>query len=255
MTPTPAGSSGIQARPSGLAGRAGQRERGAPMRDGTVLRGDVYRPSGTGPWPVLVCRTPYGKRGETFGTARYVSTATGLARRGYIVVVQDVRGRYASEGVYRWLYGPEAAAVHAQDGHDTIEWAATLPGSSGAVGTWGNSYDGYTSLRAAGAAPPSLSAAFASGVAERLHDETFGIFKPIYLEWTHAMAADLRARAGKPAAASFPPDMVWALPYDASVTTRSRISPRRSRRSCGTRKRIAGPCTRRSRTSASRCAI
>lgn len=174
-------------------------------------------PRRAGPLPVLVCRTPYGKRGETFGSA-YASTAQGPAQRGYIVVVQDVRGRYASGGVYRWLYGPEAAATHAQDGHDTIEWAATLPGASGAVGTWGNSYDGYTSLRAAAAAPPSLSAAFASGVAERLHDETFGIFKPIYLEWTHAMAADLRARAGKPArpaAAAFPSDMIWALPYDA----------------------------------------
>jgi uncharacterized protein len=165
----------------------------AQMRDGTILRSDVYRPSGPGRWPVLVCRTPYGKRGETFGSA-YAATATGLARRGYLVVVQDVRGRYASGGEYRWLYGPEAAAVHAADGYDTIEWAAALPGSSGAVGTWGNSYDGYTSLRAAGAAPPSLAAAFASGVGERLHDETFGIFKPIYLEWTHAMARDVRAR-------------------------------------------------------------
>ena len=218
MTRTSAGSSGYPG--SGEPGPAVRVSEnvGAPMRDGTVLRGDVYRPRGSGPWPVLVCRTPYGKRGETFGSA-YAATASGLARRGYIVVVQDVRGRYASGGVYRWLYGPEAAATHAQDGHDTIEWAATLPGASGAVGTWGNSYDGYTSLRAAGAAPPSLSAAFASGVAERLHDETFGIFKPIYLEWTHAMAADLRARAGKPpapgAAASFPSDMIWTLPYDA----------------------------------------
>ncbi|HCU96283.1 MAG TPA: hypothetical protein DHU96_27625 [Actinobacteria bacterium] len=188
----------------------------AQMRDGVALRSDVYRPRHAGPLPVLVCRTPYGKRGETFGSA-YAPTARGLARRGYIVVVQDVRGRYASSGVYRWLYGAEAAATHAQDGYDTIEWAATLPGSSGIVGTWGNSYDGYTSLRAAGAAPPSLSAVFASGVAERLHDETFGIFKPIYLEWTHAMAADLRARADKLAArsaAASSPD-VWTLPYDA----------------------------------------
>lgn len=186
----------------------------AKMRDGTALRSDVYRPRRAGPLPVLVCRTPYGKRGEAFGGA-YAATAAGLAQRGYVVVVQDVRGRYASDGEYRWLYGPGAAEDHAQDGHDTIEWAAALPGSSGAVGTWGNSYDGYTSLRAAGAAPPSLSAAFASGVAERLHHETFGIFKPIYLEWSHGMAADLRARAGQPTAAAFSGDMVWTIPYDA----------------------------------------
>jgi putative CocE/NonD family hydrolase len=209
------------------------------MRDGIVLRSDVFTPGLAGPLPVLVCRTAYGKRGEAFGGG-YPETATGLARRGYIVVVQDVRGRYASDGVYRWLYGPGAAEDHAQDGYDTIQWAATLPKSSGQVGTWGNSYDGYTSLRAAGAAPPSLSAAFASGVAERLHDETFGIFKPIYLEWTRGMAADLRARAGKPAsptakcttpvatptvlgaesarpadASAWPDDMIWTLPYDA----------------------------------------
>jgi len=99
---------------------------GAQMRDGTVLRGDVYRPRGSGPWPVLVCRTPYGKRGETFGSA-YAATASGLARRGYIVVVQDVRGRYASDGGYRWLYGPEAAATHAQD----VRRRVTLPGQAG----------------------------------------------------------------------------------------------------------------------------
>src|SRR5215472_8534318 len=147
----------------------------ARMRDGTVLRSDVFTPCLAGPLPVLVCRTPYGKRGEAFGGG-YAATAADLARRGYIVVVQDVRGRYASDGLYRWLYGPGAAEDHAEDGYDTIEWAATLPKSSGQVGTWGNSYDGYTSLRAAGSAPPSLTAAFASGVAERLHDETFGIF-------------------------------------------------------------------------------
>jgi putative CocE/NonD family hydrolase len=114
----------------------------AQMRDGTAtLRSDVYRPRVAGPLPVLVCRTPYGKRGETFGSG-YASTATGLARRGYLVVLQDVRGRYASGGVYRWLYGPEAAAIHAQDGYDTIEWAANLPGSSGAVGTWGRCMTG-----------------------------------------------------------------------------------------------------------------
>lgn len=167
----------------------------AEMRDGTILRADVYRPAGAEPCPALVCRTPYGKRGEAFG-ADYRGVAEGLARRGYIAVVQDVRGRYASGGEYRWLYGPEAAAIHAADGFDTTEWAAALDGCDGRVGTFGNSYDGYTALRTAGAAPPSLAAALASGVAARLQDESRGIFEPIYLSWVNGMAADMRARAG-----------------------------------------------------------
>jgi putative CocE/NonD family hydrolase len=138
----------------------------AAMRDGTILRADVYRPARGKPCPALVCRTPYGKRGEAFG-ADYRGVAEGLARRGYIAVVQDVRGRYASGGEYHWLYGPEAAAIHAADGFDTTEWAAALDGCDGRVGTFGNSYDGYTALRTAGAAPPSLAAALASGVASR----------------------------------------------------------------------------------------
>jgi len=130
----------------------------AEMRDGTILRADVYRPAGSGPCPALVCRTPYGKRGEAFG-ADYPGIAHGLARRGYIAVVQDVRGRYASDGEYHWLYGPDAAAIHAADGFDTTEWAAGLDGCDGRVGTFGNSYDAYTAMRTAGAAPPSLAAA------------------------------------------------------------------------------------------------
>jgi hypothetical protein len=196
----------------------------AEMRDGTILRADVYRPAGGGPCPTLVCRTPYGKRGEAFG-ADYRGVAEGLARRGYIAVVQDTRGRYASDGEYRWLYGPEAAGIHAADGYDTTEWAAALDGSDGRVGTFGNSYDGYTALRAAGAAPPSLAAALASGVAARLQDESRGIFEPIYLSWLNGMAADMRARAGGDdgpadrAAAEREWELarekwLWALPYD-----------------------------------------
>jgi uncharacterized protein len=113
----------------------------APMRDGTVLRADVYRPRSDQPCPALVCRTAYGKRGEAFG-ADYPGIAHGLAARGYMVVVQDVRGRYASDGPYVWLYRSEAAAIHADDGYDTTEWAAALPGCDGRVGTFGNSYDG-----------------------------------------------------------------------------------------------------------------
>ncbi len=197
----------------------------AAMRDGTVLRGDVYRPRTGRPAPTLVCRTAYGKRGEAFG-ADYAGTARGLAARGYIVVVQDVRGRYASDGPYCWLYRPESAAIHAADGYDTTEWAARLEGSDGRVGTFGNSYDGYTAMCTAGAAPPALAAALASGIAARMQDESRGIFEPIYLDWTNGMAPDIRARTGdttgpvtRAAAerewAVARGKWLWALPYDA----------------------------------------
>ena len=197
----------------------------AAMRDGTVLRGDVYRPRTGRPAPTLVCRTAYGKRGEAFG-ADYAGTARGLAARGYIVVVQDVRGRYASDGPYCWLYRPESAAIHAADGYDTTEWAARLEGSDGRVGTFGNSYDGYTAMCTAGAAPPALAAALASGIAARMQDESRGIFEPIYLDWTNGMAPDIRARTGdttgpvtRAAAerewAAARQKWLWALPYDA----------------------------------------
>ncbi len=165
----------------------------ARMRDGTVLRADVYRPASTEPVPVLLCRTPYGKRGEAFG-ADYVHRASEIARRGYVAVVQDSRGRYASDGEYVWLQSAEAQRIHADDGYDTTQWAASLPHSDGRVGTWGNSYDGYTGLRTAGARPPSLAAAFVSGIAERLQDENYGIWKPLYLAWLNGMAADVRRR-------------------------------------------------------------
>ena len=201
---------------------------GAEMPDGAILRADVYQPLDGGPWPALVCRTPYGKRGQAFGPGYldYVATARGLAARGYVVVVQDVRGRYASDGEWVWLYRPESAEIESRDGHATTEWAARLPGCDGRVGTWGNSYDGYTALCTAGAAPPSLAAAMASGIAARMQDESRGIFEPLYLPWFSAMAADIRARTGddsgpttreaaERAWAAEREKWLWALPYDA----------------------------------------
>ena len=90
----------------------------APMRDGVVLKADVYRPAGDGPWPTIVIRTPYGKSVMSENAWNGVSPVE-AARRGFIVVIQDVRGRYASEGEWRPL------RHEAQDGADTIAWAAT----------------------------------------------------------------------------------------------------------------------------------
>jgi putative CocE/NonD family hydrolase len=90
-------------------------------RDGVALKADIYRPVGEGPFFVLLQRTPYSKD-STAGTARKA------ALRGYMVVVQDVRGRYASEGEW-YPFKHET-----QDGYDAVEWAAALPHSNGKVG-------------------------------------------------------------------------------------------------------------------------
>src|SRR5574341_1613767 len=104
-------------------------ERNVPtrMRDGTMLYADVYRPKGEGPWPVLLLRHPYDKT-----QAENISYAhpTWYARYGYMVVVQDVRGRWMSEGEWYPFRHEE------EDGCDSIAWAAGLPGSNGRVGMY-----------------------------------------------------------------------------------------------------------------------
>ncbi|MGU3432542.1 CocE/NonD family hydrolase [Actinomycetes bacterium M1A6_2h] len=117
-------------------------------RDGVVLRADVYRPETSGNRPILVRRTPYGKRVNDL--AAEFSEAHYFASHGYVVVVQDTRGRFASEGAwYPFIY-------EAQDGYDAIEWAATLPDTTGAVGTFGQSYGAISQYLAATQRPPHL---------------------------------------------------------------------------------------------------
>lgn len=119
-----------------------------PMRDGVVLRADVLRPEGAGRFPVLVYRTPYGKE----DALKDYTTFLHAVERGYAVVVQDVRGRYASAGEFR----PYQNEGH--DGYDTIEWAAVQPWSNGKVGTFGLSYPGAVQWLAAVENPPHLVA-------------------------------------------------------------------------------------------------
>jgi uncharacterized protein len=119
-----------------------------PMRDGVVLRADVLRPNSGGPFPVLVYRTPYGKE----EALKDYTTFVHAVQRGYAVVVQDVRGRYASDGEFL-PYQQEG-----RDGYDTIEWAARQPWSNGAVGTFGLSYPGAVQWLAAVENPPHLKA-------------------------------------------------------------------------------------------------
>src|SRR5688500_401246 len=86
-----------------------------PMRDGVVLRADVFRPAEPGPHPVLVLRTPYNKDG---------TNADRFVQAGYIVVRQDARGRYSSQGQWESFYRFDTH--DATDGYDTVEWAAKL---------------------------------------------------------------------------------------------------------------------------------
>ncbi len=119
----------------------------AKMRDGTTLMANVYRPAARGEYPVLLARLPYGK--DLPLNAAYLDPVR-AARRGYVVVIQDVRGRYASEGAFTPF------VREFEDGYDTVEWAAKLPGSSGAVGMAGLSYLGKVQWQAAVMRPPSL---------------------------------------------------------------------------------------------------
>ncbi|MHB8600911.1 MAG: CocE/NonD family hydrolase [Ktedonobacteraceae bacterium] len=121
----------------------------ARMRDGVILRANVYRPVGEGTWPVLLTRLPYGK---DFPGGTSVMDPAQVARRGYVVIVQDTRGRMASEG--EWIpFNNEA-----NDGYDTVQWAAQLAYSNGSVGMYGASYYGFTQWSAAVLTPPALKA-------------------------------------------------------------------------------------------------
>ena len=170
-----------------------ERDQECITRDGTVLRGDVYYQTDSNPQPVLVCRTPYDKL-----LARYQEHASDIARGGYTVLVQDMRGRYASDGEYRWMWVDKNETFDVEDGHDTIEWAAKLPKSDGRVGTWGHSNASWAIWVMLHSNPPSLAAALASGISMNMLDITFGVWETgRRLEWTYMMAADVRRREGR----------------------------------------------------------
>lgn len=113
-----------------------------PMRDGTELRADVYRPADEGRHPVLLQRTPYNK--ELWPITAMTLDPVRAAEAGYAVVIQDVRARWASGGGVFFPYRDER-----DDGHDSVAWSAAQPFSSGRVGCYGLSYMGGTSWLAA----------------------------------------------------------------------------------------------------------
>jgi hypothetical protein len=150
-------------------------------RDGVTLRADIYRPAGEGKFPVLLQRTPYDKN----STAMFAGKA---AARGYLVVVQDVRGRYASEGEW-YPFKHET-----EDGFDAVEWAAGLPNSNGKVGMFGGSYVGATQMLTAIGHPPHLAGICPVVTASNYHENwTYqgGAFEQWFNEsWTTSLVPD-----------------------------------------------------------------
>ncbi|HEX7290698.1 MAG TPA: CocE/NonD family hydrolase [Conexibacter sp.] len=197
----------------------------ARMRDGVVLRANVYRPAGDGPWPTLLCRTPYDKN---HGPSSELLDAVRAARAGFMVVVQDTRGRFTSEG--EWT----PFKYEREDGYDTVEWAARLPGSNGRVGMFGDSYMGNTQWMAAVEQPPSLGA-IAPGVT--WHNPLDGLFARggalelgVALPWDlrtgvdhiarQSGSAEERARRTEALIADYdrlPVDGYWDLPVDGAM--------------------------------------
>lgn len=123
----------------------------ARMRDGTVLRADLYRPAAGGRHPVLLQRTPYNK--ESLALTGMTLDPLRAAAAGYNVVIQDVRARWASDGGPFFLYRDEG-----RDGRDSVAWAAAAQWSNGRVGAYGVSYMGGTTWHAAASGAPALYA-------------------------------------------------------------------------------------------------
>src|ERR1700741_1512080 len=156
-----------------------------PMRDGVLLRADLLLPSPEGKFPALVSRTPYGKH---FALKEYKTFEKAVAR-GYAVVVQDVRGRYASDGKFV-PYQNEG-----RDGYDTIEWTAKQPWCDGNVGTFGLSYPGAAQWLVAVEDPPHLKAMVPAMTFSTPRNFFYsgGVFDDSWLEWIWVnIAPDIR---------------------------------------------------------------
>lgn len=155
-------------------------------RDGVTLRADIYRPEGDGPFPVLLQRTPYNKDNDAAFAHKAVA-------HGFMVVAQDVRGRYTSDGEW-YTFKHES-----DDGYDAVEWAAALPKSNGKVGMWGGSYVGATQMLTAIAHPPHLAGICPVVTASNYHENwTYqgGAFEQWFNEsWTAGLAQDTVRRA------------------------------------------------------------
>jgi len=176
---------------SGALGIIEENDVRTPMRDGITLSSDVLRPDAPGKFPGLLLRSPYGKR-----SIRYADFER-LVRAGYVVVLQDSRGRYASEGVYVPFTVENTG--DAEDGYDAVEWLAAQPYCDGAVGTFGASYCGWMQWQLARLRPPHLRAMCAVSIPTSLPEVDFtGSFRPARRVnwWMNTMAPDVKRREG-----------------------------------------------------------
>lgn len=171
------------------------------MRDGVSLAADIYRPVSDEKFPVILSRTPYNRTGDP-------RMANELASHGYIVVLQDARGRFASGGEF-YPFRNESA-----DGYDTIEWAAKLDQSNGKVGMFGGSYVGATQMLAAMAVPPHLVSIFPYVTASEYYDgwtyQNGALMQWFSSSWTSGLAIDTLRRYADRAQA--PKEWVNTLP-------------------------------------------
>ncbi|MFD2657637.1 CocE/NonD family hydrolase [Gracilibacillus thailandensis] len=142
-----------------------EREVPCTLRDGITLYANIYRPQASGNYPVLLTRLPYNKNLPDF-SHRWIDPIR-TVMQGYIVIVQDVRGRFASEGEF------EPFAQEIKDGYDTVEWAASLSYSNGKVGMFGLSYYAFTQLYALVEQPSALKAIFPA-MTGNIFKEPFG---------------------------------------------------------------------------------
>jgi len=172
------------------------------MRDGVSLVADIYRPKIEGRLPVLLTRTPYNRKDPETGMY--------LASRGYVVILQDTRGRFDSEGEF-YPFRNEA-----DDGYDTIEWAASLPYADGRVGMFGGSYVGATQMLAASSNPPHLVGIFPYVTAMEYYEgwtyEGGALMQWFASSWTSGLTEDTVRR--KTAALNRSSQWVEQLPAD-----------------------------------------
>ena len=150
-----------------------------PMRDGVRLAADLYRPKGLQSAPVILIRTPYHKRNLLYG---YELTGGLFASQGYAVLIQDVRGKYRSQGSFY-------PSIHeGADGEDTIRWIARQPWCSGRIGLFGISYNGLAAWQAAPGAGDGLAAIVPVFATQRARDVWLsgGVFHhSLLLSWHH----------------------------------------------------------------------
>jgi hypothetical protein len=149
-----------------------------PMRDGIRLSTNIYRPDAPGEFPVLLMRSPYGNGGAG---NRYAAVAV---EQGYIVVLQDTRGRYESEGLF------DAMQPEALDGYDTQQWISRQPWFNGKIGTFGGSYVGFTQWIPASVGCPYVLAMFPEVTFGDLHDVVYqngAFFLDLFGPWSYEM--------------------------------------------------------------------